>query len=735
MKKIQNQKPNFKSTTTFNSTTGGAACASVCWGLAVGTRRGVVELYDLVDSAALFRSVSLYDWGYSMDDTGAVTCIACTLDNSAFAVGWKLRGLTVWSISGCRLMSTICQIGLSSASSPVVKANQDCKYEPMMGGTSMMHWDEYGYRLHAAEEHTDEFKILHLHLPVSCLSQMAASMDGMYLAVAGLHGLILNKRFSAQACLGWGTLLLSATTLILLTQYELLFYPQYHLNQSSLLCRKPLFAKPVVMDVFQSYLLVTYRPFDVHIFHVKFSCELAPSSTPDLQLSPVGELTDMTAKSHPAAMRFIHDQLSREHVSKNQISTPSDLLGKETVSCGENVIHLAVIGMGGISYLAWGLGQSANKNQTSFPKHVARKTDGRHWWICFLLPEDLTELFEECFQQRWYWTGSLYTYKPPLKFLKASKRLFEVVIAELEDPTVSQYCALCLLQAELDESLYELAGELVRQTRFLGYFRFPCSYRSQSFDSKSLSFKEQYAHVTSVKNILESHASNLMLGKELSKLVAFVKGAQFDLLEYLQRKRYGSACLENFASGIKLIGQKVAFTLYNHKDRFICKENDDQSKDCCRKFDGIRVITTYFVGDPNHVSESGYQGVGPYLEALVAGAGRSYHLAEDAHFKRDGHHALQAVAEIRELLYQAFQVAHRGDRLHYGHYGVHSSAAAPNTSAPSMSAPSTSAPATSAPSTSVTPPHTTPYIFGIPYVPDPDWTPPRYMHDVVTPPT
>ncbi|KAL7233200.1 hypothetical protein ACSBR1_016934 [Camellia fascicularis] len=401
---------------------------------------------------------------------------------------------------------------------------------------------------------------------------MAASKDGMYLAVAGLHGLIL---------------------------YELLFYPQYHLNQSSLHCRKPLFAKPVVMDVFQGYLLVTYRPFDVHIFHVKFSCELAPSSTPDLPLSPVGELSDMTAKSHPAAMRFIHDQLSREHVSKNQISTLSDLLGKETVRANgelalldlddgrervltdsvelfwacpelefdrevyllgllpnagvvggvsqrisfsarrefpcfeqllklklycipswecclvltsllvvvlvssENVIHLAVIGMGGISYLAWGLG-----------------------------------LFEECFQQRWYWTGSLYTCKPPLKFLKASKRLFEVVIAELEDPTVSQYCALCLLQIE-----------------FYYYF----------FGS-SLSFKEQNAHVTSVKNILESHASNLMAplyqtgpmsGKKLSKLVAFVKGAQFDLLEYLQRKRYGSACLENFASGIKLIGQKV----------------------------------------------------------------------------------------------------------------------------------------------------------------------------------
>lgn len=31
--------------------------------LAVGTRKGTVELYDLADSAKLIRSVSLYDWG------------------------------------------------------------------------------------------------------------------------------------------------------------------------------------------------------------------------------------------------------------------------------------------------------------------------------------------------------------------------------------------------------------------------------------------------------------------------------------------------------------------------------------------------------------------------------------------------------------------------------------------------------------------------------------------------
>lgn len=31
--------------------------------LAVGTKRGIVELYDLMESASLIRSVSLYDWG------------------------------------------------------------------------------------------------------------------------------------------------------------------------------------------------------------------------------------------------------------------------------------------------------------------------------------------------------------------------------------------------------------------------------------------------------------------------------------------------------------------------------------------------------------------------------------------------------------------------------------------------------------------------------------------------
>jgi RAB6A-GEF complex partner protein 1 len=90
--------------------------------------------------------------------------------------------------------------------------------------------------------------------------------------------------------------------------------------------------------------------------------------------------------------------------------------------------------------------------------------------------------------------------------------------------------------------------------RFLGYFLFRSPYKRQSSDlrrytlfftlktasvGKSLmlfllfdsnSMKELSPHIASVMNILERHASYLMSGKELSKLVAFVKGTQFDLV-------------------------------------------------------------------------------------------------------------------------------------------------------------------------------------------------------------
>jgi hypothetical protein len=78
---------------------------------------------------------------------------------------------------------------------------------------------------------------------------------------------------------------------------------------------------------------------------------------------------------------------------------------------------------------------------------------------------------------------------------------------------------------------------------------------------KCASNKELGVHIASVKSILENHASYLMSGKELSKLVAFVKGTQFDLVEYLQRERNGSIRLERFASSLQIIGQKLGMEM------------------------------------------------------------------------------------------------------------------------------------------------------------------------------
>ncbi|CAL5340003.1 unnamed protein product [Camellia sinensis] len=186
----------------------------------------------------------------------------------------------------------------------------------------------------------------------------------MYLAVAGLRGLFLydirlkkwrvfgditqEQKIQCKGLLWLWKIVVVCNCINSSDICELLFYPRYHLDQSSLLCRKPLLAKPMVMDVNQDYLLVTHRPFDVHIFYVQLTGQLTPSSTLDLhltgqltpsstldlQLSTLRDLSIMTAKSHLAAMHFIPDQLSREDFSTNHVSSPSDFLARKPVRSG-----------------------------------------------------------------------------------------------------------------------------------------------------------------------------------------------------------------------------------------------------------------------------------------------------------------------------------------------------------------------------------------------------------------
>ncbi|GJM87069.1 hypothetical protein PR202_ga02987 [Eleusine coracana subsp. coracana] len=549
--------------------------------LTVGCSRGVVELYDLAENARHIRTISLYDWGYSVEDTGPVACISWTPDNCAFAVGWKFRGLTVW--------------------------------------------------------------------------------------------------------------------------YELLFFPRYHLDYSSLLYRKPLLGRPIVMDVFQDYILVTYSPFDVHIFHVMISGELSPANSPVLQVSTVRELSIMSPKSPPVSMRFIPEQ--NDEGSLRGTTGSSNLLSQQPSRClilrmngefsvldmddghehaltnsvelfwvtcsqfeekGSLLKEVSWLDYGHRGMQIWYLSHGADPfKQEEFLQLDPELEFDREVYPLGLLPN--VGVVVGVSQRMSFSTAEFPCFEPSpqaqtilhcllrhllqrdkaeealrLANLSAEKPhfshclewlLFTVFDADISRPSSSRKqvsqntdpskksllektCDLlrnfpeymdvvvsvarktdgrhwadlfsaagrstesllswrALQSATLDESLYELAGELVRfllrsgrdfenattdseklSPRFLGYFLFRSPYKRQSSDLKSNSMKELSPHIASVMNILEGHASYLMSGKELSKLVSFVKGTQFDLVEYLQRERLGSARLENFASALELIGQK-----------------------------------------------------------------------------------------------------------------------------------------------------------------------------------
>ncbi|EQC33554.1 hypothetical protein SDRG_09060 [Saprolegnia diclina VS20] len=73
-------------------------------------------------------TLSLALWGFTPDDLGAVTALAFTDDGRAIAVGFGLRGMAVFSIDSCKLMSTLPQ-------QLVAKDNELLRY-----GVSSLQW-------------------------------------------------------------------------------------------------------------------------------------------------------------------------------------------------------------------------------------------------------------------------------------------------------------------------------------------------------------------------------------------------------------------------------------------------------------------------------------------------------------------------------------------------------------------------------------------------------------------
>lgn len=126
-----------------------------------------------------------------MEDTGAVSCIRWTPDNTAFAVGWQLRGLAVWSSSGCRLMCTIRQSGLTAAFSPVFKPGQDLlRCEPLSGGVTCLDWDDNAYQLYAIESRSAS-RMLAFSFGRCCLNRGISGVSHLRQLICGEDRVLL----------------------------------------------------------------------------------------------------------------------------------------------------------------------------------------------------------------------------------------------------------------------------------------------------------------------------------------------------------------------------------------------------------------------------------------------------------------------------------------------------------------------------------------------------------------
>ena len=73
-------------------------------------RGGEHRVFWYFSFVALPWSISPWSWiSITVVNLGPARMLAWTSDGRALAVGWELRGLAVWSISGCRLMCTVPQ--------------------------------------------------------------------------------------------------------------------------------------------------------------------------------------------------------------------------------------------------------------------------------------------------------------------------------------------------------------------------------------------------------------------------------------------------------------------------------------------------------------------------------------------------------------------------------------------------------------------------------------------------
>eukprot|EP00177_Eucheuma_denticulatum_P002748 GFKZ01004944.1.p1 GENE.GFKZ01004944.1~~GFKZ01004944.1.p1 ORF type:complete len:1328 (-),score=145.36 GFKZ01004944.1:1936-5919(-) len=125
----------------------------------VGLADGDVEQYYVGVPAGevcpVMRRLSLASWYFESVDVGGATVVRWTEDGAAFVVGWEKRGLAVWSVSGCRLMWTLPQVG-GGATPGIRKEGKGVGVvTPMEEGVLSAAWGPRGFCLWAAPRCTE----------------------------------------------------------------------------------------------------------------------------------------------------------------------------------------------------------------------------------------------------------------------------------------------------------------------------------------------------------------------------------------------------------------------------------------------------------------------------------------------------------------------------------------------------------------------------------------------------
>lgn len=127
----------------------------------VGLDNGDVEQYYIGvpagDQCPLMRTISLSPWFFEPNDIGKPTVLRWSEDGAALVVGWENRGLAVWSVSGCRLMWTLPQVGGPLPTTPSLR-NRDSRgnltSNPMEQGVLAAAWGPQGFCLWASPRFT-----------------------------------------------------------------------------------------------------------------------------------------------------------------------------------------------------------------------------------------------------------------------------------------------------------------------------------------------------------------------------------------------------------------------------------------------------------------------------------------------------------------------------------------------------------------------------------------------------